>query len=104
MTRVQAIKRRVLGAAVIVGMAVALGACHGHDDDDDNTQAPPVATTPTTPTTPANPAPPATVTDAFIAMVLQMVGMQDETSEPVAIDSVTVTTPEDTEPQPVAGS
>ena len=77
-------------AALAVG--VALAACHHNDDDHNDTKPPPVAETP---------APPVSTADAFFSYVMQLVSTQDETSEPGSVDGVTVTAPENTEPQPL---
>lgn len=42
--------------------------------------------------------PPVTMVDAFYSAVLALIGASPEDKEPVAIDSVAVTTPENTEP------
>ena len=94
MNRLQSTRRRAFAAIAVLALASLIAACHSHDDDDHG-QAPPVAGTP-------NP-PPAT-TDSFVTYVTQVVATADETSEPAATDGVAVTTPDATEPQPVAGS
>jgi hypothetical protein len=41
------------------------------------------------------------MTDAYFASVAAVVAKTDDTTEPVAVDSVAVTTPDDTEPAAV---
>jgi hypothetical protein len=51
------------------------------------------------PTTPTTPTPPVSMVDSFYAAVLVMIGDGSETTtEPLAIENVVVTAPEDTEP------
>lgn len=73
---------------VAAAAALLLGAC-GHNDHDDNSMAP--GSSQTTP-------PPVSTVDAFIAYVQSVVASMSDTAEPVAIDAVAVTTPENTEP------
>jgi len=94
MNRLQSTRHRAFAAIAVLALASLIAACHSHDEDD-HSQAPPVAGTP-------NP-PPAT-TDSFVTYVTQVVATADESSEPASIDGVAVTTPDETEPQPVAGS
>jgi hypothetical protein len=79
--------------AAALALAVLLGACHHHDDDRPTPG--PVAETP-------NP-PPAT-TDAFFAYVSQIVATFSDTAEPASLEGVTVTAPDNTEPQPLPAS
>jgi hypothetical protein len=74
---------------------LVLSACGGSD----NVSAPPPATTPPT-TTPVPP--PVSMVDRFFAAVMSIIGDGSETTaEPQAVDSVAVTTPDDTEPAAV---
>jgi hypothetical protein len=67
---------------------LVLGGCGGSSHHD---EAPPTTTTP-----------PVSMTDKFVTAVLALIGDGAETtSEPQAIDSVAVTTPEDSEPAAV---
>jgi len=87
--------RKQLGLAVLA-LAALLAACHNNDDDDhggSTTTPPPVTTTP----------PPSAI-DAFFTYVSQVVASVSDTAEPASTDGVTVTTPEDTEPQPLPAS
>jgi hypothetical protein len=86
-------KGKRLGLAALA-LAALLSACHHHDDDNGGSSSmpPPVANNP-----------PPTMTDAFFSYVSQLVSTQSDTAEPVSTDGVTVTTPEDTEPQPLPG-
>jgi hypothetical protein len=84
--------RRRAGAGVaIVTAALLLAAC-GSSDDDKYTSTTPGASQP----------PPAAYVDTFIAYVQSLIATTSDTSEPVAIDSVPVTAPENTEPVPVS--
>lgn len=74
---------------------LVLSACGGSD----NIGSTPPATTPPV-TTPVPP--PVSMMDKFFAAVMSIIGDGSETTtEPVAIDSVAVTTPDDTEPAAV---
>jgi len=86
MTSALAGKRPRLAALVL---AAALAACHQHDD-----------ATSAAPSESPGPA----ATDTFISYVSQQVAAQSDTAEPVPIDAVAVTTPDDTEPQPLPGA
>ena len=67
---------------------LALAACGGGGST-------PVAATPPAVT------PPVTMADAFFSAVMALIGSSDDTKEPVPVNAVTVTTPEDTEPAAV---
>lgn len=81
-------------ATAALAAALLLTAC-GSDSDDHVQPAPgpPPAPTPT-------PTPTPTV-DSFFAFVSQQVMSMLDMAEPIAIDSVPVTTPENTEPEPL---
>lgn len=79
-------------ATAALAAALLLSAC-GSDNDDRHDPAPPPAPAPGP--TPA----PAPAVDAFFAFVLARVSSLLDTDEPVAIDAVTVTTPDNTEPE-----
>ncbi len=66
---------------------VALSACGGSSS--------PPATTPPIVT------PPVTMADAFFSAVSAFLGDSSDSKEPVAVDSVAVTTPDNTEPEAV---
>jgi hypothetical protein len=87
------IKRwRAAAGVSMVAAALLLAACGHNDHDDRDMNAPPVAGTP----------PPPTVgVDVFIDFVKSIVASVSETAEPVSIDNVPVTVPENTEPVPV---
>jgi len=70
-----------------LSMALMLSACGGGGDTHV------AAAPPSTPTGPTGP-----TADAFVTYVLALIGVSDETSEPIAIDTVVATAPEDTEP------
>jgi ABC-type uncharacterized transport system auxiliary subunit len=75
--------------AAALALAVLLGACHHHDDDDDNNKPNP---------------PPPVATDAFFTYVSQLVATSSDTAEPASLEGVTVTEPDNTEPQPLPAS
>lgn len=76
---------------LIIGMSAVLAACGGGGDGGG---------------TAANPgggsSPPMSTVDAFFSRVMALIGSSPENTEPVAVDSVTPTTPEDTEPSPLS--
>lgn len=86
MTHAHAGKRPRLAALVL---AAALAACHQHDDG--TTAAPSASSDPA-------------ATDAFISYLSQLVAGPSDTAEPGSTDAVAVTTPDDTEPQPLPGA
>jgi hypothetical protein len=79
--------------AAALALAVLLGACHHHDDDRPTPG--PVGETPN---------PPPAATDAFFAYVSQIVATFSDTAEPASTEGVTVTAPDNTEPQPLPAS
>ncbi|HEY0489114.1 MAG TPA: hypothetical protein VGD30_06325 [Telluria sp.] len=81
---------RLAFAAAALAASFLLAGC-GSDNDDDRSTPPPTAPAPA-------PTPPM---DAFIAFVKAQVASMLDTTEPVSIDSVTATTPDNTEPEPV---
>ena len=84
-------KRGLLVAATLCS-ALALSACGGSDNDDKpNTPPPPVGGTP----------PPPAAGDSFFAYVMSLVGSLADNTEPVVIDAIVETKPENTEPEPV---
>ena len=68
-----------------LGLVLLLGACGGSGGGG-------------APTPPVVVPPPVTMADAFYSTVLSLIGASPEDKEPVAIDSVAVTTPENSEP------
>lgn len=87
-------KRGVLIAAALCA-ALALSACGDAGDRPSSQPQPPAGATPPAPT------PPVAQNDSFFAYVAGIVANLFDNTEPVAIDAVTETRPEDTEPQPV---
>ena len=86
--------RKGLGfATAALAAALLLTACGS--DNDDHQPAPGPAPAPTPTPTP----PPVAAVDAFFAFVSAQVAALLDTAEPVAIDAVAVTTPENTEPE-----
>lgn len=80
--------RNLSKLGLATALLLALSACGGGSHHD---ATPPVVTPP--------PPPPVSMVDAFYTAVLALIGDGSETTtEPVAIESVAVTTPEDTEP------
>ena len=74
------------GAWAMGLVTLALAGCGGSDNDGHRP----------TPPTPAPP--PVSAVDAFFAFVESRIASLSESDEPVAIDSVAVTAPENTEP------
>lgn len=54
---------------------------------------------PTVPTPP--PAPPPAAIDAFFSLVLNMIGITNDTDDSALLDNVVTTSPEDTDPVPL---
>lgn len=79
--------KKLIALIALTLTALALSACGGGET---HVAATPPATPPTTPTGPS--------VDAFVTYVLALIGVSDETSEPIAVDAVVATTPETTEP------
>jgi hypothetical protein len=82
---------RLRNGALLVSLALLLGACGGSNDRD------PVATTPP----PVGTTPPPVSTDTFFQTVMARVASLLDNDEPVAIDAIPLTVPETTEPEPV---
>jgi hypothetical protein len=80
--------RNLSKLALATALLLALSACGGSSHHD---STPPVTQPP--------PPPPVSMVDAFYTAVLALIGDGAEiTTEPVAIESVAATAPEDTEP------
>jgi hypothetical protein len=77
--------------ALLVSLALLLGACGGSNERKHETPPPP----------PTGTMPPPPVADSFFSMVASRVAAMLDNDEPVAVDSATPTTPENTEPEPV---
>lgn len=84
--------RHLRKGALLVSLALLLGAC---SDNDRHGHAP--APPPPTGTVP----PPPPVADSFFTLVAARVAALLDNDEPVAVDAATATTPETTEPEPV---
>ena len=82
---------RLRNGALLLSVALLLGACGGSNDRD------PVATTP--PPTSNNPPP--VSTDTFFQTVLARVASLLDNDEPIAVEAIPITAPETTEPEPV---
>lgn len=82
---------RMRHAALLLSVAVLLTACGGSDDDK------PVAVTPP----PAGTTPPPVASDTFFQTVLARVASLLDNEEPIVVDTIPVTSPETTEPEPV---
>lgn len=80
-------------AAAALAAVLLLTACGSDNDDHEPAPAPPPAPAPT-PTPP-----PVAAVDAFFAFVSAQVASLLDTTEPVAIDSVAATAPDNTEPE-----
>jgi len=85
---------RMRNGALLVSLALLLGACGGSNEREHVSTPPPPTGT--------NPPPPAA--DSFFSLVLSRVASLLDNEEPVATDAVTATTPENTEPEPVPGT
>lgn len=94
MRTIQPFRRpRLAFAAAALAASFLLAGCGSDNDDGRSTAAPPGA--------PVNAPTPVPPMDAFIAFVKAQIASMLDTTEPVSIDSVTETTPETTEPEPV---
>ena len=82
---------RLRAAILALACAGALAACHSGNDD--RPSPPPAGGGGTT--TP----PPPVASDSFFSLVLARVSSLLDNDEPVAIDAVTATAPENTEPE-----
>lgn len=83
---------RMRQAALLVSLALLLGACGGSNEREH------LAETPPPPPTGTNPPPAA---DSFFTLVVARVAALLDNDEPVAIDAANATTPENTEPEPL---
>lgn len=82
---------RLRNGALLVSLALLLGACGSSNDRPHVVEPPPTGTNP--PTTPP--------ADSFFTLVAQRVAALLDNDEPVATDSITATAPENTEPEPL---
>ncbi len=73
-------------ALASLALAMALAGCGGGSSYGSSTTPPPPVT------------PPVSMVDAFFSVVASLIGGSAETTEPQAIDNVTVTAPDNTEP------
>lgn len=88
-------KMSFLGVAVAFSVATVLAGCGGSDGGVSSAtaaNAQPASNTPQQ----------ASGADAFISRVLAIIGNTSDTAEPIGIESITVTTPEDAQPVPVS--
>lgn len=86
-------RKRLGFATAALAAALLLTACGSDNDDHEPAPGPAPAPTPAPP--------PVAAVDAFFAFVSAQVASLLDTAEPIAIDTVAVTTPENTEPEPV---
>jgi hypothetical protein len=82
---------RMRNGALLVSLALLLGACSDNDDRKHVVAPPP----------PTGTMPPPPSADSFFALVAARVASLLDNDEPVAVDAVNATTPETTEPEPV---
>jgi predicted small lipoprotein YifL len=81
--------KKLLSILAVSASILALSACGGGGGSyDSGTTPPPSSSTPGA--------------DGFFNEVMRILGMTSESSEPEAVESVTVTSPEDAEPAPVS--
>lgn len=81
---------RMRTGALLVSLALLLGACSDNDERKHVVAPPP----------PTGTVPPPTA-DSFFTLVASRVASLLDNDEPVAIDALTTSTPENTEPEPV---
>ena len=96
-------KRFFFSAAAGTALVLGLAGCGGSDGDTGIAAANPGtgAGAGNGTATPGNPEQPATNV-SFVDRVLAIIGATSDTTEPQAIESVTVSTPDNTQPQPVS--
>ncbi|CAN7224722.1 hypothetical protein [Massilia sp. LjRoot122] len=82
--------RRMRQGALLVPLALLLSACGSSSDNDSAQAPPPVATTPPPP-----------VGDAFFNTISANFFAMTDVEEPVQVDAIATTAPENTEPDPV---
>jgi hypothetical protein len=75
---------------IAVAACTALAACGGGTSDTVAANTPPAATDS------------GSTVDSFLAEVKRIVGLTSDSAEPSSTDAITVTTPEDKEPEPVS--
>ncbi|HYD94692.1 MAG TPA: hypothetical protein VEC01_05150 [Noviherbaspirillum sp.] len=104
-------KPSLLGPATVLCLVLGLAGCSGGDGgmesgsvmtDTNTTASTNNNNTNTTANATGNGQQPPTTADAFIARVLAVINSTSETAEPVEVESITVTSPEDVEPVPVS--
>jgi hypothetical protein len=78
--------RQISAALASLALAMALAGCGGSSSYGSSASTPPPVT------------PPVSMVDAFFSVVASLIGGSAETTEPQAIDNVTVTAPDNTEP------
>ncbi|KFI08966.1 hypothetical protein [Massilia sp. BSC265] len=83
---------RMRKGALLVSLALLLGACSDNDDRKHAVAPPPP---------PTGTVPPPPVADSFFSLVAARVASLLDNDEPVAVDAATATTPDNTEPEPV---
>ena len=83
---------RVPKAALLLSVALFLSACGGSNDRD---------TPAVTPPPPTGTTPPPVASDTFFQTVLARVSSLLDNDEPISIETIPVTSPENSEPEPV---
>ena len=90
-------KRSLLGSPIALCLALVLAGCSGGDGGMGSSS---IKTNTTTATDNGQQAP--TAADTFVTRILAVINSTSETAEPVEIESLTVTSPEDAEPVPAS--
>ncbi|MES2105407.1 MAG: hypothetical protein V4634_15400 [Pseudomonadota bacterium] len=79
--------RQTSAALASLALAMALAGCGGGSSYGSSASTPPPPVTP-----------PVSMVDAFFSVVASLIGGSAETTEPQAVDNITVTAPDNTEP------
>lgn len=83
----------IMRAITVVAMGFSLVGCSGSDNADESANAG-NGVDPTNTDTVAN--------DSFVSQVTSVIGASSDTTEPASTDAITVTAPDDTEPEMIS--